>query len=96
MKTYQISGKPDVLEFTNYDREDEEVLFRKIYSILENSENIVMGSKRIGPSEDFYECKIYGLPFTLIYDVDYGTSIKAAKDKTIQKLTEFFEETIRG
>ncbi|MDE7436676.1 MAG: hypothetical protein K2N01_12775 [Lachnospiraceae bacterium] len=91
MKTFQLDGKPKILEFTNYERKEETVLFREIFSVLENEKNIEIGKKQIGPCEDFYQCKIDNAPFTLFFDVDYGTCIRAEDQKVIEKLKMLFE-----
>lgn len=91
MKTFQLDGKPNVLEFTNYDREDEEVVFQKIYSILEKEPSVIIGHKVTGPSEDVYDCKIDTYSFRLIYDIDYGT-VQSEKREAIERLKKVFDK----
>lgn len=91
MKTYQITGRPEILEFTNYERIDEEELFSKVYERLKESPDIDMGKKQTGPSEDFYECTLSDVPFTLFYDIDYGPSIYAKSPEVIKELIQYFD-----
>lgn len=91
MKTYQIDGKPNDLWFTNYDRVEEEVLFQSVMDKLNLNPDIHVEKKQTGPSEDFYQCSISGLPFILLYDLDYGVSIKSESQLAIRKLKEYFE-----
>lgn len=86
MKTFQMDGRPDVIEFTNYDRIDELELFKGILSKLQNSPDVEIGKKEIGPSEDYYHCFLSGKPFMLIYDLDYGTRIWSDQPEVIDKL----------
>lgn len=91
MKTYQLDNKPKNLYFTNYDRIDEEVLFQNILVKLKSSPEIEIGKKQTGPAEDLYGCKLSGSSFWLVYDIDYGTSIRVNDIETIRKLKEIFE-----
>lgn len=91
MKTFQMDGKPEILEFTNYDREDEEILFDKIMKRLNSNPGIVIGKKQMGPSEDFYSCTLDGLPFTLCFDLDYGPHIYSENSEAIKQLIKYFE-----
>lgn len=90
MKTYQVTGKPNELWFTNYDRLDEEILFQQIKERLMAIPDVVIGAKKIGPSEDFYECSFAKKPFQLCFDLDYGTSIYAQDTAVLDKLTKYF------
>ena len=90
IKLFQLDNEPKKLYFNNYDRVDEEVLFQQVFTKLKEGTGIVIGKKQIGPSEDFYKCKIYDLPFELFYDIAYGTSIYAADSEALEKLLEFF------
>nr|WP_314460709.1 hypothetical protein [uncultured Clostridium sp.] len=91
MRTYQMNGKPEILEFTNYERLDEEKLFSNVYEKLKENSDISIGEKKTGPSEDFYKCTLLGSPFTLFFDIDYGPSIYAESPEVIQKLINYFE-----
>lgn len=90
MKTYQIDGKPNVLEFTNYQRISESELFQCVMETLRRKADVRIGEKQTGPSEDFYLCTLSGQPFTLLYDVDYGPSIHSKDLNVIQELQEYF------
>lgn len=91
MKTFQMDGKSEILEFTNYDREDESVLFDRIMKRLKDNPGIVIGKKRMGPSEDFYNCTMDDLSFTLCFDLDYGPHIYSENPEAIKKLIKYFE-----
>jgi len=91
MKTYQMNGKPENLEFTNYERIDEEELFSKVYERLKENPDISIGKKQMGPSEDFYECTFSDASFTLFFDIDYGPSIYAENPEVIKELIQYFE-----
>lgn len=91
MRTYQMNGKPEILEFTNFERIDEEKLFSNVYERLKENSDISVGEKQTGPSEDFYKCTLSGLPFTLFCDIDYGPSIYTESPEVIQKLINYFE-----
>lgn len=73
----QSNNRKEDICFTNFDRIDESKVFKYIYENLKANPNVVVGKKRIGPSEDFYECTICGENFTLFYDIDglEGTTI---------------------
>ena len=90
MKAFQSDREPKNLYFTNYDRVDEEVHFQQIFTKLKADPSISIGKKQIGPSEDYYDCKISNSPFTLCYDIDYGTSVYAEDTEAIKKLLNFF------
>lgn len=90
MKTYQIDGKPEVIEFANLDRIDEYELFLKVMDKLQSHPDVTVGSKQTGPSEDFYKCTFLGDSFILYYDVDYGVTIYAKEKKVRKKLIELF------
>lgn len=91
MRTYQMNGRPEILEFTNYERMDEEKLFSNVYERLKENSDISIGEKQTGPSEDFYECTFSGSPFTLFFDIDYGPSVYAESPEVMQELIHYFE-----
>lgn len=91
MRIFQMNGRPDLLEFTNYERVDEEILFEQILEKLQCNPNVVIGERQIGPSEDFYNCSIGKFPFTLVYDLVYGPSVHSENPEAIKKLIEYFE-----
>lgn len=94
MKTFQMNGKPEVIEFMNYDRISEKELFRQVFERLENLDEVTMGSKKIGPSEDIYECSFLGEPFTLFYDEDNGSSIYCDNLNTIHRLMKLLDTAV--
>lgn len=79
VKAYQSEIRAEEIGFTNFERLEERELFDIIMQKLKKCNNIELGKKQIGPSEDLYECKIEGHEFTLFYDIDYGTSIYASE-----------------
>lgn len=85
VKAYQSEIRVEEIGFTNFDRLDERELFDIIMQKLKKCNNIELGEKQIGPSEDLYECKIEGYEFTLFYDINYGASIYAS-DPIARKL----------
>lgn len=91
VKTYQVTGKPNELWFTNYDRLDEEILFQQITEKLKSIPGVVIGTKRIGPSEDLYDCAFGKNSFQLCYDLDYGTSIYAEDTAVLESLSKYFQ-----
>lgn len=92
MKVFQESDRPDNLEFTNYERIDEELLFNQIMSKLNKNPNIVIGNKIVCPSEDLYHSSIDGEKFTLCYDIDYGSSIHCESKAAVEKLKIYFND----
>ncbi|NCC00829.1 MAG: hypothetical protein EOM34_09135 [Clostridia bacterium] len=90
MRRYQISGRPEILGFTNYQRVDEKLLFDDVLHRIKANVDIEMGSKKISPSEEYYLCRISGLPFTLIFDLNYGPSIWSESPEAICKLKNYF------
>lgn len=89
MKAIQMSYQPNVIEFENYERIDEEIIFNDVYNKLIENKDIKIGEKTTGPSEDIYECSLNGSPFQLLYDIDYGTCIKAKETDAINKLMSY-------
>ncbi len=87
MRTYLADN---MLEFVNRSRIDEEIFFEIVMKGLGQNSNIKIGPKKIGPSEDFYSCSIANLPFTLFYDINYGTSIHSDNPEALQLLSEYF------
>lgn len=61
-----------------------------MYELLKKNNDIVIGDKQTGPSEDIFDCSIKGKSFTLIYDIDYGTSIMSNDSETTQTLISYF------
>ena len=94
MKTFQISGRPEIIGFTNYDRISEDELFQQIFKKLEGMSEVEIGSRQMGPSEDFYECSFMGEPFTLYHDMDNGSSIYCDSPDVISKLIKLLDTTI--
>lgn len=92
MKVYQSNHNKSHLYFENPNHIDEESLFDEIVGILREDANVTVGQKQIGPSEDYYKCKINGNPFTLFYDIDDGALIHTNDMNTMQELIELFEE----
>lgn len=90
MRAFQMDGKPDIIEFTNYDRVPEPEIFNQVKERLEEIPGLKIGEKKIGPCEDYYPCSLFNTPFTLFYDMDYGTSIYAEDSGLIKKLIGFF------
>lgn len=90
MKAIQLKSNSKAVEFTNYERIDEEELFEHVMSVLHKNPAVVIGEKQIGPSEDFYSCVISELPFILYYDIDYGTRICSDNPEALQKLIKYF------
>lgn len=90
MKTFQMDNNPNILEFTNYERIDEEEFFNSVLYRLKKNPNVEIGEKQVGPSEDYYNCKLQNLPFVLFFDIDYGTSIKSDSLEVIKNLIEYF------
>lgn len=91
MRTFQTDERPDILEFTNYNRIDESELFKNILSKLQENPDVEIGEKEIGPSEDYYHCFLSGKPFMLIYDLDYGSRIWSDQPEVIEKLINLFK-----
>lgn len=91
MRTFRLSGKPNHLEFTNYERKNEKVIFHEIMSLLQKNSDIAIGDKQTGPSEDYYECTISGLSFTLMNDINYGLSIYSKESKALEMLIEYLD-----
>lgn len=90
MKVFQMEGKPNIIEFTNYERIPEKELFQKVFLRLKQLQGVKIGQRQTGPSEDTYQCLLGDSSFTLIYDIDYGTSIYAEDKNTVKKLIDFF------
>ncbi|MEG0369259.1 MAG: hypothetical protein RR593_04575 [Hungatella sp.] len=90
MKVFRMNGKDNSLEFTNYDRIDEEELFNAVMNKLKSNQNVLIGEQKKGPSEDFYECTIGNEPFTLWHDIDFGPSIHSKNEIALKMLTEYF------
>lgn len=92
MKVFQVSDRLDDLEFTNYERIDEELLFNQIMCKFKENSNIIIGNKVTCPSEDLYHSSIDGEKFTLCYDINYGASIHCESKATIEKLKAYFND----
>lgn len=91
MRAYLADGNR--LEIADNPRIDEEILFDSVMKKLRQNSNIEIGLKKIGPSEDYYSCSIVNLPFTLFYDIDYGTSIYSDNPEALQMLSEVLNQT---
>lgn len=86
MKVSRISKQSNELIFINYKGLDEIEVFNNIKDILSNNELIQIGKKIIGPSEDFYKCKLNNNEFYLIYDIDYGGCICSENTLVLDEL----------
>jgi len=92
MKVFQMKNKPNEISFTNYNRVDEEIILQNALGLLQKNNNIIIGNKVTGPSEDIYNCSISQKPFTLIYDRNYGPSIVSDDQDVIKELVEYFNQ----
>ncbi|MEG2354251.1 MAG: hypothetical protein RSB70_06430 [Clostridium sp.] len=88
MKVYKEKNTKDKLYFTNYNRLDEEEVFNSIMDTLKAVQTVSIGSKKVGPSEDVYECNINGVGFSLVYDIDYGGLIQSDSQEALKLLEE--------
>lgn len=50
----------------------------------------MIGVKKLGPSEDFYDCTFCKKTFQLCYDLDYGTSVYAEDIGVLESLCKSF------
>ena len=91
-KAYQSEIRKEEVRFSNYERVDELSLFNEVFSRLNRIPNIVVGPKKIGPSEDYYECSIDDKKFILFYDIAYGVSVYAANGATRSQLIDCFNK----
>ena len=89
-KAYQSEIRKEEVGFSNYERVDELSLFNEVFSRLNRMTNVIVGRKRIGPSEDYYDCKIDGKDFTLFYDIDYGVCVYATEETTREHFIQCF------
>lgn len=85
-----MSHKPNVIEFSNYDRVDESIIFQNVFDLLSKNKDVVIGGKTIGPSENIYKCSIAKDIFELHYDIDYGVNIISDSSQAISKLMQYF------
>ena len=91
MKTFQLQGEMNTLEFTNYERIAEVDLLNRILQALKDNPNMKVGEKQIGPSEDYYYCAFNENPFILYFDLNYGPSIYAKDVELISALKDYFD-----
>ena len=89
---YQSECRAEEIGFTNYERIDETEIFNTVLDKLKTIPNVTIGEKQIGPSEDYFQCVIDGEPFTLFYDVDYGTSIHSDSERAREMIIRCFNE----
>lgn len=93
-KAYQSETRLEEIGFTNFERIDESELFNIVMEKLHGLPDVEIGAKQVGPSEDYYNCKIAGSEFTIIYDLDYGVSIYV-KDPTAREfLIDSFNKSV--
>lgn len=84
MNVFQLDGMNNHLYFQNIDRIEERQLCEEIVRKLSHLENIEIGDKQTGPTEDFYICKVNNQEFTLFLDITDGPFIYAEDNETIQ------------
>lgn len=92
IRAYQSEIRAEEIGFTNYEGIDESELFDIVVNQLNKCDDIKIGKKQVGPSEDFYECSVGGLEFTLFNDIDYSTSIYAKEPHARKKIIERFNQ----
>jgi len=90
VKAFQLSDRPNHIEFVNYERESEEKILEKVLDRLRQNKEISISEKRVGPSEDIYNCELNEEQFKLLLDINYGVSIYASDESTISNLLEYF------
>lgn len=89
MEAVRMKNRPHTMVIANYDRIDEKVLYQQVKHLLDQNPSVSWGDITTGPSEDLQEGKIDGFPFTLIYDLNYGTEIHSDSEEAIQRLQEY-------
>ena len=93
LKTYQIDGNKKRIDFTNYDRLDEEILTNMILGKIKQNNTITIGKCIMGPSENLYNCYINDMPFSLVCDLIYGAFIYSESNKAIDELLVYFNNS---
>ncbi|MDR0879405.1 MAG: hypothetical protein LBN09_01720 [Clostridioides sp.] len=91
MRTFRIKGDTN-LYFKNSQRIPEDILFENIKNELSEDARILIGQKTIGPSEDIYKCKIDGIDFELVYDIDDGGCISSKSEAAIELLEKILNK----
>lgn len=89
--SYQSECRAEEIGCTNYERIDEAEIFNTVLNKLKTIPNVTIGEKQIGPSEDYFQCVIDGEPFTLFYDVGYGTSIYSDSERAREMIICYFK-----
>ena len=90
MKVFQTKNRPGILSFTNYERIDEDELYKQAIEQLKKNPLFSLGKKISGPSEEIQECRINEYSFFLINDFNYGVEIHSNSQKAIQILSDYF------
>ena len=91
MKAFKMKNDEKRLYFTNYNREPEDIILKKVLKVLKQNKTFVINENIMGPSEDIMECTLEGNNFSLVYDIDYGPFIYSDDKSVIDKLIKFFK-----
>lgn len=84
---------PGYLEavFANYDRVDEKTIYDTAVDVLRGRPDVILERELMGPSEDVTPGTYLGEKFTLIHDLDYGTSIRCDSPGILDALVKVLE-----
>lgn len=91
-RAYQSETRAEMIGFTNYERIDEDELFKFVLEKLKSIPEINIGEVQIDPSEDYYKCTISREEFTLFFDINYGVFIHAKSPHSREMLLNVFNK----
>lgn len=91
MKTYRDPKNPLRMGICNFERVDEEKLFRSVLDSLGKAENTEMGEEKEYPYCLMVEGKCHTGSFTVIFDFVEGTEISCDNEETFDFLKDMLK-----
>jgi len=90
MKTFRYSKNPLRLGICNFERVDEEKLFRYVLDFLGKNEEVELEKVKEYPYCQMVDGKCHTGTFTVVFDFVEGTEITCGNHETISFLEEIF------